>query len=145
MEKKLFPLLHNFIKRKFYRVYFVSSSLFKVFVNINNLKTSVKLTCLSLLVSVLFELNYKLFCLASAKYPSVYFVFASFTMGFFTYNLLFSAFTFLSIKFSGFTSTFNVLLVVFSCLSAVTDTSFSLRSTVTRDLIGSHHVTKISF
>ena len=66
-------------------------------------------------------------------------------MGFFTYNLLFSAFTFLSTKFSGFTSTFNVLLVVFSCLSAVTDTSFSLRSTVTRDLIGSHHVTKISF
>src|ERR1041385_1244480 len=113
-------------KRKFYRVYFVSSSLFKVFVNINNLKTSVNLTCLSLLVSVLFELNYKLFCLASATYSFVYFVFTSLTMGFFTHNLLFSSFTVLSTKFSGFTSTFNVLLVVFSCLFTVTDTSFFL-------------------
>src|SRR5256885_4672406 len=72
-------------------------------------------------------------------------------MGFFIYNFLFNIFTLLSISFSSFARTFNVLLVVLLSLSTVTNMSrlshfltFS-RLTVTCDLIGLHHVTKNYF
>src|SRR6266487_3624150 len=93
--KKLFLLLHFLIREYFCRVFIFSSQLLLVVDNVNNLMTSVKLTCLSLL-PISFFLNSTItlilfYFLLNYLFPR-FFTLPCFTLVFFISTLFFFPF-----------------------------------------------------